>query len=70
MYSMLENSTIGSTVDALQLALSIILVGFSVYVNWDGPMSNDEPAWMRQVEGVFTALFALDFACRLYVVYS
>ena len=64
--STLDNSLAGNMVDAVQLVLSMVLVSFSVYVNWDGPLSREEPEWMRTAELAFTFLFSADYAVRLY----
>ena len=64
--STLDNSLVGNIFDAVQVLLSMILVTFSVYVNWEGPLSHEEPQWMRTTELVFTILFTADYVVRLY----
>ena len=46
--------------------LSLLLVGFAVYLSWDGPEPTEEPQWISDTELVFTILFTVDYFAHLF----
>lgn len=51
---------------AVQIVLSLLLVGFAVYLSWDGPEPTEEPVWISTTELVFTILFTVDYFAHLF----
>lgn len=66
MNATLENSTMGQIVDGIQITLSLLLVGLSIWLNWDGPFTAAEPSWMETTELTFSIVFTVEYAARLY----
>lgn len=62
----LESSRLSTYIDALQIILSLLLVGFAVWFSWDGPETEEEPQWMTTTELIFTFLFTIDYFAHFY----
>lgn len=70
LHMILESSRLSTYIDTLQIILSLLLVGFAIFLVWDGPEATEPPTWMAMAELVFTLFFLVDYLMHFYAAES